>query len=564
MGPLRQFAAQTIRVVVRPTSFYAALLERARQPSNLKGGVEWSLHFDFVSRFVDWEDPAGDPLAALLPLERQAMCQLDIPLILSSTDSRQLEVTTPFQGPLDFEGASMQQIETRVRRLSPLDAAEQSRLIEHALELSQHGFHHTRMEESQVASDRTAPSLTREAAITRACQQAEVLRDAATCSAGGAAWLGITPLPGRDQGQMHVLGHDLYAGNAGIALFLSALYRVTGEESYRELALMAIAPIEAEFRDQHRGVRLARAIGIGGGAGIGSLIYALARTGIFLDRTDVVEGALAASALISEEALAENRHPDVLLGAAGALLGLLALHDACPGGDILNQALACGTYLQHTQIQSGPGAGGWAGEHREPLTGFSHGAGGIAYALCRLFTASGRPEFLTTARAAIAYQHSTYSHEHRNWPDFRVQLGPDREPDYSSYQWCHGAAGIGLAGLGGLDALDTDDVHSDIEAALQRTCAIPLGSLDHLCCGNFGRLEVLFYAGLRLTRRDLKDLALHLANSLIANDNAAGRARWLYGDDRSNPGFFTGISGVGYELLRLTHPDRLPCVLLWE
>jgi lantibiotic modifying enzyme len=30
------------------------------------------------------------------------------------------------------------------------------------------------------------------------------------------------------------------------------------------------------------------------------------------------------------------------------------------------------------------------------------------------------------------------------------------------------------------------------------------------------------------------------------------------------PGFFQGMAGIGYALLRLAHPDLLPSVLLWE
>lgn len=30
------------------------------------------------------------------------------------------------------------------------------------------------------------------------------------------------------------------------------------------------------------------------------------------------------------------------------------------------------------------------------------------------------------------------------------------------------------------------------------------------------------------------------------------------------PGFFQGTAAIGYELLRIAHPDALPCVLLWE
>ena len=30
------------------------------------------------------------------------------------------------------------------------------------------------------------------------------------------------------------------------------------------------------------------------------------------------------------------------------------------------------------------------------------------------------------------------------------------------------------------------------------------------------------------------------------------------------PGFYQGLAGIGYELLRLAHPMELPSVLLWR
>lgn len=137
------------------------------------------------------------------------------------------------------------------------------------------------------------------------------------------------------------------------------------------------------------------------------------------------------------------------------------------------------------------------------------------------------------------------------------------EPDQPC-QWCHGAAGIGLARLGGLDVMDNPEVRAEIEVALRTTEAYEFGVTDHLCCGNFGRLETLFLAGLSLRRSELIDLALDRANQVVVRREQGSGYRWAAGTDAHNPGFFTGVSGVGYELLRLCYPDILPSILLWE
>jgi lantibiotic modifying enzyme len=47
-----------------------------------------------------------------------------------------------------------------------------------------------------------------------------------------------------------------------------------------------------------------------------------------------------------------------------------------------------------------------------------------------------------------------------------------------------------------------------LEVALQTTQNYGLQGVDHLCCGNFGRLEVLLLAAQKLARPELQELAL--------------------------------------------------------
>ena len=56
----------------------------------------------------------------------------------------------------------------------------------------------------------------------------------------------------------------------------------------------------------------------------------------------------------------------------------------------------------------------------EMLTGFSHGAAGIAYALLKLHEATGESSFREAALEAEAYETSVFLPEVSNWPDFRT------------------------------------------------------------------------------------------------------------------------------------------------
>jgi len=53
---------------------------------------------------------------------------------------------------------------------------------------------------------------------------------------------------------------------------------------------------------------------------------------------------------------------------------------------------------------------------------------------------------------------------------------------------------------------------------------------------------------------------------MIERARRDGGYRLLSGepDDAANPSLFAGIAGIGFELLRLANPTRLPSVLLFQ
>jgi lantibiotic modifying enzyme len=277
----------------------------------------------------------------------------------------------------------------------------------------------------------------------------------------------------------------------------------------------------------------------------------------------LIDEALAAAELISDALITADRSYDVVAGSAGAVLGLLALHRERPHEYLLDRAIACGLHLTARQQACTLGGRAWRTLGKRELTGFSHGASGSALALVRLHRASGERRFLRAAKDALRYEDALFSETAKNWADLRQTSFQAKQTAYAC-QWCHGAPGIGLARIGALDALDNALGHSYIDAAIRTTAEAPELPVDHLCCGNFGRLEVLLVAGSRLGRSDLTREALCRADGLVIRAENRGGFRCSAGLDQFSPGFFTGLSGIGYELLRMTHPEVLPSVLLWD
>jgi type 2 lantibiotic biosynthesis protein LanM len=400
----------------------------------------------------------------------------------------------------------------------------------------------------------------REAFVEPALALAKTIRARAIrAEDGSATWISPQYLVQADRYQLQPMGYDLYGGTCGVSLFLAAAEQFSPRDGYGELALAAIRPLRGALRE--RPERLARTMDIGGGSGLGSVVYSLVRVSHLLDESSLLEDARRAGDLITEERIAADESLDVLAGAAGAILGLVTLYEAQPDPEILERAIACGAHLTDARTASEAGPRAWATVRGVLTTGFSHGAAGIAYALLRLYEHTQDQRLLEAAQEGIAYEDTTYSPEIGNWAAYRKH----DEPSYA-WQWCYGAPGIGLARLGSLRILNTRQVREDIELALRATREIELQPVDRLCCGNMGRTEVLLAAGERFLRPELSETARAHVWRVVTRAELAGGfvPDPLLPRQVHSPGFFRGTAGIGYELLRMAHPEQLPSVLMWE
>lgn len=275
-------------------------------------------------------------------------------------------------------------------------------------------------------------------------------------------------------------------------------------------------------------------------------------------------GCAAAAERVDQPAIAADEVFDVLFGSAGAALSFLALHRATGEQVLLDKAAACGERLLLGRTSAPTGHRAWRSGGNPVLTGFSHGAAGIAYALLVLSTATGDAGFREAALEAIAFERAVFDPEVGNWPDFRSSDGRPAAGRFMT-AWCHGATGIGLSRLAARDLVGDRAVADEIDVAVEATRRCGPQDADQLCCGSFGRIELLLAAGCQLDRPALVAEARGWATGRVrlAERHQGYRVisrlpRWVH-----NPGLFQGVAGIGYELLRLARPGELPAVLLW-
>lgn len=546
---LEGFGGLPIRKVVRPTRFYGMLLQHLRDHRAMDDGVGWSAQADFPAQLADWEHDV-DPAWPLLRAERAAVVNLNVPHFVIASDGHSIR---------DADGTSIPQGTTpgldraraRMRSLDDEEIAWQTELVRQSTATLK-----------RASAEPGAPLLVpanglsgRDVFAAEADAVARTLSEHAVRKGPGAAWIGLDWLGESELSQLVVLGPDLYKGACGIAVFLAAHAAVTNSASSGALAVAALSRLRGFLRGPSPG-RVARQVGIGGGVGVGSIVYGLAVISTLLDDDEVLRDAHAAAALITQDVVSADRRLDVLGGSAGAILGLLRLYRQTGSGDALERAANCARHLL-AQRRTGPaGQRSWAPPGSDaPLNGMSHGAAGYAYALASLASATGCDEFASAATECITFEDASFDARRSNWPDLRG----------GQTKWCYGAQGIGLARAAMTrHRVPSGVVRTDIENAVADTERGWPGATDTLCCGALGSIEFLCEAGDVLGRDDLREVASRRLLSVIETARSRGDYRWTGGTtSRFNLGLFRGIAGVGYTVLRRIEPS-LPNVLIWE
>jgi lantibiotic modifying enzyme len=281
------------------------------------------------------------------------------------------------------------------------------------------------------------------------------------------------------------------------------------------------------------------------------VIYTLAHLSSLWREPSLVEDA---SALVAQlpALIEQDRRLDIISGAAGCIGALAALYSCDPSEQTLAAAIECGDHLVRNAVPQDHGVGWISPAATHPLTGFSHGAAGISWALLRLFELSGDERFLSTALLGIEYERSQFSSKQRNWLDLRAA----HSGGACMSAWCHGAPGIGLSRLLSLPWIDGAEAQFEIETALETTLESGLGGNHCLCHGDLGNIDVLLEGGRRTA-------AYQAAGTVLESIERDG---WLCGNplEVESPGLMTGLAGIGYELLRLAEPERVPSVLSLE
>jgi type 2 lantibiotic biosynthesis protein LanM len=562
LASLENFSGKTRRLVARDTQVYFNIQRQMLEPAALRSAATHGLKLEQLCRgfLLALETPRHWPL---FKAEQRQMEKLDIPYFEQLVDSEDLPLShglAPITGFLKCSG-----LEAANRRIASLDASD----IDFELQLIRGTIAARHIRSTSFAAGRSPGSAMSILGNAPAEQEShsyheqayqlseEIWNDAIHDRKGQPEWLGIDFAVDGESLDFGLIGPSLYSGRSGIALTFARLAidrqqygDTTGEQRWLQRAWACFKPMAelANHRDPALFSCLVRdcPYGVAGSGGTLLALFLLQQAGV----AEALELAHHWIVQLRPERLLVDEGLDVISGVAG-LIGPLLLTAT---GRAKELALLCGDRLLALQLEGG----GWPqsmafSSNTRPLTGFSHGAAGIAAALGRLAHATAESRFADAARRAIAYERSVFDAGKRIWPDFRKRT----DPNGFMNSWCHGGPGI-LLGRHLLQETGLADPEMNKEIATARSSTIEalpgVNDLTNyragLCCGVLGLTSLLRFdaqaSGLPLA------VEVALTESALISQAKAGEGYIFISvgsGSVSLPGLFNGKAGVALALL---------------
>lgn len=346
--------------------------------------------------------------------------------------------------------------------------------------------------------------------------------------------------PDKHKYAIHPADNGLYDGTAGMAFFLAYLSEETKNDIFKQGALALLKSIDKD--NEKISIRTLSAF-----QGIGSLVYLYSHLGRIWKRADLLDKAEALLSAI-DPLIEEDERFDIISGSAGTLLALLSLAHVYPKSDALNYARRCGNHLLSADANNTPG---WKRTYFR--LGFAHGASGISYALCKLYEATREDKYMNGAIASARFEKKIFGKG--LWTDHQEKDGTAQQA------WCNGAPGITLSRLALYKHNKKAAVQSGLQLAFDKALEPHIAPSQCLCHGILGDVETCLAALDANFSPKQAQKTMDSASKRVFKDMSSLGWIGAGAHETLSNGLMTGLSGIGYGLLRLRNPKGIPSIL---
>jgi len=350
-------------------------------------------------------------------------------------------------------------------------------------------------------------------------------------------------------------GISIYNGNSGIAIFLSALFSLTGIKKFREYAIKSLKYLIGIVENSD--VNELSSLGCSGLTGLASLQYSLITCSHFLNYDGLNNfNEKIFSALIKSlnDVKSSNDFLGGNLSAIPVLVLLAKIHkDEVKLQSIKENIKRIVYFIKEDFL--------FLKKSENITVGFAHGISGMVYGLLSAFTLLKDFNLIKLALELIQLENSFYDKDINGWLDRRSKKGVQSN---FSLSWCNGVTGITLSRLKSLQLNYHIEIKEDLYNGLHSILdTMNIDCVDHLCCGRAGKLDLLIESYLYFRQDKYLKKALELSKFMIYSANNSSGYH-LYPDlpkNIINMGLFQGLSGIGYQYLRVINPYKFKSIL---
>lgn len=364
--------------------------------------------------------------------------------------------------------------------------------------------------------------------------------------------------------------HEIFNGGAGIALFFLALFELNKDKTDLEWAEKITDRILKSTYCRRPKFYCFY-------TGICGIIYLCIKLYEITGKDKYLETALL---------LAKEHHSniiyiqemDLLSGAAGNTLVMTLLYHHTADATIYSYIqLLLNRIIDDARVA--PQGIKW--DHKkmayDSLTGFSHGAAGIAYVLLQVGHYFNYDGLIRLAKLGFDYEMLYYDMPTHNWLDLRIGAHRYNLPgahtwDLSVFRptmkqvnsWAHGAVGIGLSHMLFENITGEDSYHHIIEASVKSSLThLDAAREDYTLCSGYGGMVTFL---LRATSFYADQQALHHALHKIATGafelyERTGTFNTFAPTNSDDMGLLSGMAGVGYMLINILQKGNCHDVL---
>lgn len=547
---LNIFKNDNIRVLFRNTFVYTHLLTEANNINILKSAKNLHEHLQLLKEVI----PEYSIAERFVEYEILDLWKRDIPLFTTKVNSKDLWYNDTDYIINFFKETGLETVITKIKRMSVNDLYNQIWIINASVKLKQSSIIPNNKTKF-VYKPNTQLLKERILKVIKTVKR-HIYNNISTLNNDN-LWL-VAQVQNVEANKYKLVesSYDLFSGMPGEILFLSYYGKIFNDSASLEIARNAYGYLMRKVVISSRSIKP-----LGLYAGWGSLIYLNSALFTILgDDLYLCSNEKLINDINFRELIDKDCNYGLIKGTAGFLCACLNFYEQSQSQNAIALAIYAADTLMKKAEKMEHGIG-WSIYSDRPLAGLGHGASGFIVAFCKLYGITKNKCYKEIIFELLKYENSLYNPEKGNWKDIRKSIRHMSLNDIYTTAWSHGAGGIGLARLELLKSgISSDMIINDLNNALE--CVLNNG-LKHnmtLSFGSLGNMELLInylqYNNDHHLHEELAKRYDYITQYILHNDLKINESGIV------SLGLMTGITGVGYQMLRYLYPDQIKSVLL--